>query len=187
MGNIVVNEGLDLTVPTSGTRGWANSLLNLAWRKISAHDHTEGGKGLQIVTAAIANLAVTSAKLAKNLAGTQATTVTQALNVATLNFDNGNIQKLSLQGATGSVVLTLSNPQAGATYKVFIVQDSVAVKNITWPGTVLWAGGQKYGAATEDSLNVSQGPGDIDCVTLYYDGTNYFGEFQLNWTATYGG
>lgn len=170
-----ITQGLTITVPTSGTRNWAQNLLTGAWQKISAHDHTTG-KGLQIVTAAIANLAVTSAKLARNLAGTQAATVTQAGNAAALDFNNGNIQKLDLAGATGAVSVTLSNPQAGGVYKLFIVQDSSAVRDITWPAAVLWAQGEKYGSA------VSQGTSDIDCVTLYYDGTNYFGDWQLNWS-----
>jgi hypothetical protein len=174
VGNQNINGGLNFVVPTSGTRNWAN-LLKAAWDKISAHDHSGSPNGVQISTAAIASESVTSAKLAKNIAGTQATTVTQVGNAATLNFNNGNIQKLSMQGATGTVAVTLSNTQAGATYKVFIVQDSTAIQDITWPASVLWAQSQKYG------IDVAQGPGDIDCVTLYYDGTNYYGDFQLNW------
>jgi hypothetical protein len=176
MGYVNVTQGVTISVPTSGTRNWAQNLLTNAWQKLSSHDHTGSGKGLQIVTAAIANLAVTSAKLAKNLAGTQATTVVQAANAATLDFNNGNIQKLSLQGATGPVAVTLSNPQAGGVYKIFVVQDSTAVRDISWPVAVLWPQGEKYG------VDVSQGTSDIDCVTLYYDGTNYFGDFQLNWS-----
>lgn len=176
MGYINVTQGVTISVPTSGTRNWAQNLLTNAWQKLSSHDHTGSGKGLQIVTAAIANLAITSAKLAKNLAGTQATTVTQAANAATLDFNNGNIQKLDLAGATGAVSVTLSNPQAGGVYKLFIVQDSSAVADITWPVSVLWPQAEKYGSA------VSQGTSDIDCVTLYYDGANYFGDWQLNWS-----
>jgi hypothetical protein len=175
MGYINVTQGVTISVPTSGTRNWASNLLSNAWSKISAHDHTGSGKGLQIVTAALANLAITSAKLAKNLAGTQATTVTQALNAATLDFDNGNIQRLSLVGATGAVSVTLSNPQTGGVYKIWITQ-AASVTDITWPVSVLWPQGVKYG------VDVSQGASQIDCVTLYYNGTNYLGDWQLNWS-----
>ena len=175
MGYINVTQGVTISVPTSGTRNWAQNLLTNAWQKLSSHDHTGAGKGLQIVTAALANLAVTSAKLAKNLAGTQATLVTQAANAATLDFDNGNIQQLSLVGASGTVSVTLSNPQTGGVYKVWITQDST-VRDITWPAAVLWPQGQKYGSA------VSQGASQVDCVTLYYNGTNYLADFQLNWS-----
>ena len=175
MGYINVTQGVTISVPTSGTRNWAQNLLTNAWQKLSSHDHTGSGKGLQIVTSALANLAVTSAKLAKNLAGTQALTVTQSANAATLDFDNGNIQQLSLAGASGPVTVTLSNPQTGGVYKIWITQDTT-VRDITWPVSVLWPQGQKYG------VDVSQGASQTDCVTLYYNGTNYLGDWQLNWS-----
>lgn len=175
MGYINVTQGINLQVPTAGTRNWAANLLANAWNKISAHDHTGAGKGLQIATAALANLAITSAKLAKNIALGQATTVVQSADAATLNFDNGNTQTLDLTGGTGTVTVTLSNPQAGATYRIFLLQDASTVQDITWPGAVKWAQGQKYGSA------VSQATSAIDCVTLYYNGTSYFGDFQLSW------
>jgi len=181
MGSQNVNLGVDLTVPTAGTRGWASSLVELAWKKLSAHDHTGAGKGLQIVSTAIADFAITSAKLAKNLAGTQATLVTQAANAATLNFNNGNIQKLSLAGASGTVSVTLSNPQTGGVYKIWITQDTT-VRDITWPASVLWPQGKKYGQDPLDGSWVPQGPSQLDCVTLYYDGTNYLADWQLNWS-----
>lgn len=174
MGYINITQGLTISVPTSGTRNWAQNLLTNAWNKISAHDHTTG-KGLQIATAALANLAVTSAKLARHLAGTQAATVTQSGDAATLDLDNGNIQQLSLVGATGAVTVTLSNPQTGGVYKIWITQAAV-VRDITWPANVLWPQGVKYG------VDVSQGASQIDLVTLYYDGTNYRGDWQLNWS-----
>lgn len=175
MGYINVTQGVTLQVPTAGTRNWASNLLSNAWNKLSSHDHTGSGKGLQIVTAAIANLAVTSAKLAKNLALGQATTVVQVGDAATLNLDNGNTQTLDLTAGTGTVTISLSNPQAGATYRIFILQDATLVQDIVWPGSVLWAQGEKYGSA------VSQATSAVDCVTLYYNGTSYFGDWQLSW------
>jgi hypothetical protein len=56
----------------------------------------------------------------------------------TINFDEGNVHLLTL---TGNCTLTLSNPQAGASYLLLLKQDGVGGRTITWPGTVKWGGG----------------------------------------------
>lgn len=59
-----LSSGLTIQVPTIGTPNWHSTLLAQTWQKISEHDHTGSGKGLNISTSAIAALAVTSAKIA---------------------------------------------------------------------------------------------------------------------------
>ncbi len=63
MGQVTLSSGLTLTIPTAGTRNWATLLQTEAWQKISEHDHTGGGKGLQIQTAGIAANAINTSKL----------------------------------------------------------------------------------------------------------------------------
>lgn len=59
-----LSSGLTLQIPTPGTKNWAETLETSCWQKISEHDHTGSGKGKQIGTSAIANLAITGAKIA---------------------------------------------------------------------------------------------------------------------------
>lgn len=59
-----LSSGLTLQIPTPGTKNWAATLQAQTWQKISEHDHTGSGKGKQIGTTAIANLAVTAGKIA---------------------------------------------------------------------------------------------------------------------------
>ena len=104
-----LNLGINLTLPTTGTSNWGTTLKNTTWTKISEHGHTGSGDGAQLVTNSYANLSVTSAKLAKNIALGVAATLTPVGTTQTIDFDLGNIQTLDLSSATGDVTLTLSN------------------------------------------------------------------------------
>lgn len=164
--------GLTLSIPTSGTRNYAATLLANTWTKISAHDHSGGGNGKPITTTALGPNSVTSDKLAKNIALFQRVATLAPVGITqTVDFDEGNIQKLDLDGAAGNVTLTLSNPQAGATYKLFVIQ-AVAPLDLVWPANVKWPGGQ--------APILSQTDNAIDIVDLYYDGTDYYGSWEVD-------
>lgn len=157
--------GLTLTLPTNGTRNWGTTLKNTTWTRISQHRHTGSGDGNQIPTGGIADGAITSAKLATNLAiFKQASTVTPSGTTATLDFDNGTIQTLDLGSATGDVTITLSNPETGGLYLVYIIQGATP-RALTWPASVKWPQGQ--------SIILSQGNDEKDFVLMQYDGTDY--------------
>jgi hypothetical protein len=138
-----LNLGLELTLPTTGTRNWGQTLKNTTWTKISGHDHTQGGDGNQIPTAGIVDDAITTAKLAPNLGLTQkADTVVSGLNQSVaIDWDNGMIQVLDCTAATGTLTITMSDPQPGATYRLFFKQPATALA-ITWPVSVKWPQGQ---------------------------------------------
>jgi hypothetical protein len=82
----------------------------------------------------------------------------------TITWSNGQNQVRTL---TSSGTMTFASPTAGVTYKLRIVQGGSGSYTITWP-TIKWAGG----AAPTLSTTV----GAIDIVTLYYNGTDYFGQ-----------
>lgn len=171
-----LNLGIDLTLPTTGTSNWGTTLKNTTWTKISQHSHSGGGDGNQIAASGLANNAVTSPKLAKNLALGVAAAVVPSGTTQTLDFDLGNTQTLDLTASTGNVTVSFSNAQAGATYQIFILQHASVVRDIDWPVSVKWPQGEKYG------VDVCQGVSSIDRVILYYDGTTYFGDWQLAWS-----
>jgi hypothetical protein len=166
-----LNLGLQLTIPTSGTRNWASTLYATTWSKISSHRHTGSGDGNQLITASYANLSITSAKLGRNIAyGQAATTLTPSGTTQTVDFDLGNTQRIDLGSATGSVTVSFSNSIAGGLYRLFLVQG-VTARDIVWPASVKWPQGQV--------AILSTGNGDIDVVEMYYDGTNYYADWQV--------
>lgn len=61
-----LSSGLTLQIPTAGTKNWSATLEAQNWQKLSEHDHTGSGKGKQIGTNALSNLAVTAAKIASD-------------------------------------------------------------------------------------------------------------------------
>ena len=86
----------------------------------------------------------------------------------TIDWVNGQNQKLAL---TGNVTLTFSNPVAGMTAKLKIIgPGSAPAYAITWP-TIKWVGG---------SAPTLSGVGKTDIVTLYFDGTSYWGTIGNN-------
>lgn len=173
MAYTTLNLGLQLTIPTSGTRNWASTLYSTTWTKISQHRHTGSGDGNQMVTASYSNLSVTSAKLAKNIAlGQAASTLAPAGTTQTVDLDNGVTQKINLGSASGDVTLTISNAQSGGLYRLFLIQGATA-RNIIWPASVKWPQGV--------AAILSTGNGDIDIVELYFDGTNYYADWQVGW------
>jgi len=165
--------GLTLTVPTNGTRNWGTTLKNTTWTKISSHDHSGSGNGTQISAAGLAPGSVTSVKLANNIALKQyASTLAPAGTSQTVDFDNGNTQKLSLASASGNVTLTFSNPQTGALYRVFVIQGATP-RSLVFPASVKWPQGQAPILSTAN--------GSIDILEFYYDGTNYFADWQVDY------
>lgn len=161
--------GLTLTLPTDGTRNWGSTMRNTTWTKISQHAHTGSGDGNQIGTNGFADFSVSRNKLKKALGLYPAPTVTPLGTAQALDFDLGSIATVDLGSATGNVDLTLSNPIAGVTYKVISIQAATP-RDLNWPVSVKWPQGQKP--------ILSQADNAIDIINLYYDGSNYFGEWN---------
>lgn len=86
----------------------------------------------------------------------------------TINFNKGNVQKVSI---TGVCTFTFSNPRACTRYMLKLVQGSGG-QAYTWPGTVKWPSG---------TAPTASGASKTDLVMFYYDGTDYFGSYILNY------
>jgi hypothetical protein len=174
VGYTTINLGLTLTVPTSGTRNWGQNVLTGSWNKISSHDHSGAGNGNPIPTAGIADDSITTAKLAANFGVTVAPTLlpSGASPTQTVNLNLGMIQTVDLGSASGTVTLSLTNPQEGGIYKIFIIQAAtpagISVTSVKWP-----QGQTPILTETNDA---------IDCITLIYANGVYYGDWQLNWS-----
>jgi hypothetical protein len=87
----------------------------------------------------------------------------------TVNWANGASQYLLLNA---NVMLTLANGFAGGAYILRLQQD-LGSNTATWPANVLWPGG----VAPTLSTNASY----IDLISLYCDGTNYYGTYAVGY------
>lgn len=149
---ISVEEG---TAP-SGTSGFGKLYVNSTDAEL--HFVDESGNDAQLTN---------NGELASD---TLAATLTPSGTTETVNFDNGNSHIIDFGSATGDVTLTLSNPVAGKTYLIKFIQGATA-RNAIWPAAVLWPSG---GIAPI----ISTGNDEEDIITLWYDGTNYYGTFN---------
>jgi hypothetical protein len=109
--------------------------------------------------------------LSKNLALWQQN-VAAAGGGATINWNNGNTCILDQSAATGTVTLTLTNPIEGALYRIVISQGAT-FRDITWPASVKFPQGQLP--------ILTQTASAKDKVELYYDGTNYYADWQVDY------
>lgn len=165
-----ITDGLTLTIPTDGTTNWGPTTKQSTWKPISGHDHTTG-KGQQIPTGGIVDGAITNAKLATAIRVIEVATLTPLGTTQTVDFDDGRKQTIDLGSATGNVTVTLSNPVAGETYRIKILQGATA-RVIVWPASVLWAQGAEPTQYHQvNSKNI---------VFMEYDGTNYYADWEID-------
>lgn len=87
----------------------------------------------------------------------------------TLNFNQADWHTLTL---TANCTITLSAPVAGTEYILYLLQDGVGSRTVTWP-TIKWQGGAAPTLTTT--------AGKTDLILLRYDGTSYYGLASLNY------
>ena len=83
-----------------------------------------------------------------------------------INLANGAFQEFTL---SASVQVTLANPVVGGQYTFKLIQDGVGSRQITWP-SIQWFNG---------TAPVLSGANKIDFVQIVYDGSTYYGSYQL--------
>lgn len=90
----------------------------------------------------------------------------------TIDWTAGNKQKIT---TTGSCTLTFTAPAGACNLLLRIVHEASATAyTYTWPGTV------KFPGNTDPATTNTSGA--VDIVSLYYDGTNYYGVGSLNFS-----
>ena len=98
-------------------------------------------------------------------------TPTISSGTASIRFamgSTGNCVKLTLTENLTSGLFFVSNPPGPCTVTIRVIQDGTGGRTITaWPAACKWPGG------SEPLL--STGANDVDIVTFYFDGTNYYG------------
>jgi hypothetical protein len=87
----------------------------------------------------------------------------------TVDWNNGQKQTVTL---TANTTLSFTAPAGVGNFLLRVVQDGTGSRVVTWPGSVLWAGGS--------APVLSTGANAVDIVTFYYNGTSYYGVASLN-------
>lgn len=87
----------------------------------------------------------------------------------TIDWDNWEAQTVTL---TWDCTFTLSNPTNGQTYLLRLVQDATGSRTVTLPASVK----SQFG-----TLNFSTGANDIDILSLFYNGTDYYANLGKNY------
>ena len=90
----------------------------------------------------------------------------------TVNWNSGQKQRITVSANT---TLTFTAPTDGVgNFLLKLIQGTGAPFTVTWPGNVQWPGGT--------APILSQTLNDIDIVSFYYDGTNYFAVASLDFS-----
>lgn len=151
-----LSSGLTITIPTEGDENWASSIKALCFQKISEHDHTGSGKGVQIGTTALAASAVTTAKIADS-------------NVTTAKIANDAVTeaKLDADAATRSCILVEAYASvANGTISIQELPRALA------SGQTTRSRMPKAGKVTHLSINSQTGKnGGTLTITLYKNGS----------------
>ena len=88
---------------------------------------------------------------------------------ATIDFTKAQKQVITL---TANCTFTFTAPNGPGNFLLRLVQDGTGGRTVTWPATLKWVG------AAAPTLTTSANA--VDIVTLYYNGTNYYGSYGTN-------
>ena len=75
---------------------------------------------------------------------------------------------------TDNVTLTFTSPPAATNLILKIKQDATGGRAITFPASVKWPGGV--------TPAYSNGANEIDIYSFYFDGTDYYGSVDTNFS-----
>jgi len=185
--NIQINAGGGIVELTGGQTFRIRDATNADHVRMS-HDGTdfniEGQNTTWITTDTPFDFQDNQVKQAEILDyGVAHTTTTITANAVTIDLTNGNSQIVDLDGATGDVTVTLSNPPATGTYgEVQIISvQSTTTRDYVWPGSVTWItnGTPPTPTATDNGVDV------IHLFTID-GGTNWYGSYLLKDGVTIG-
>jgi hypothetical protein len=89
---------------------------------------------------------------------------------STIDWNQSNVQDMVL---SNNPTLAFSSGHAGGRYTLILNQDSTGGRTVTWPSSVLWAGGTK--PILSSSANAT------DTVSFIYDGNSYLGSYATGY------
>ncbi|NTW31248.1 MAG: LamG domain-containing protein [Bacteroidetes bacterium] len=94
--------------------------------------------------------------------GNEVTFTTSCSNFTTVNWNNSNVQEVTL---TACRSFTFANGKSGGAYSLIIKQDGTGGRVVTWPANIKWVDSSEPAIATS--------PNKINIIKFIFDGTNY--------------
>ena len=91
----------------------------------------------------------------------------------TIDWGLGNLFNFTFADFV-SETFTFTAPAKPGVFVLKMTQNSTADGAATWPGTVKWPGG------TAPTITATSSA--VDLLRFYYDGTNYYGTFEQNFS-----
>ena len=144
----------------------ADNLIDFATTDNNIIFRTNGANGALIYTTGELDMNANSIGFTQ-----QAFTATDA--TTTIDWKLGN--KFEFTFDDESQTFTFTAPTNPCNLLLKLIQDGVTGSyTVTWPGTVMWAGGT--------APTLSTAVDSIDIVSFYWDGTNYFGVCSLDFS-----
>lgn len=195
-----LSSGLTLVIPSQGDINWASSIKALCFQKISEHDHTGGGKGTQITTAAIVADALTDAKIRLTSEGwLRSRNAGNSADINLIRSDSGDNTEISagtgkdIQFLTGGTMRwqlgsTFLGPSTSNTYDLGGTSNKIATIYTTNIGDATHQVTNIYVTnilgGNNESVTLSSGEVDIACASgqqiKFFDGTNAKVEYTSN-------
>lgn len=163
--SITLNSGLTLTLPSKGDTNWENSIRTQCFQKISEHDHTGGGKGVQISTNAFADNAINDLKI--RLRNNQYLRARNAANSADVNIVKINASNL-IELADIDILL----PHLKANKSFSFTNNQAVAANVT--GLLLDSSSEK--AAVIEYVIFRDGTADLfesGVIKAHFNGTDW--------------
>lgn len=93
-------------------------------------------------------------------------------NPTTIDWGAGNAAAMTFDPANETFIFTAPTKPGWLLLK--LTQDATGGRTVTWPGTVKWPGGT--------APTLSTGANAVDIIRFYFDGTNYYGTYDLNFS-----
>jgi hypothetical protein len=150
--------GITLTTPDIGTPS-AGTLTNCTGYPINIVDDTTPELGGEMDCGA------------HSIGFTQGTATGDG--TTTIDWKLGN--KFYFTFGNANETFTFTAPSNPCNLVLVLKQYSTGGKTATWPNTVMWPGGT--------APTLSTGNNDIDIVSMYFDGTNYFAVASLDFSV----
>jgi len=114
------------------------------------------------------NYGLTGYAALANAGGQETISTANATGATTLNLTNGNVFSMTL---TGNTTFTFGGATSGkaCSFALYLTQDATGGRTVTWPASVLWAGG------TAPTLTTTASATDALVFETLNGGTTWYG------------
>ena len=162
------NEASDIPITNAGAGDVKVENAVFASGTELAYPTADGSAGQPMVSDGAGVLSI-EPDLSNLQTATFRTLQTDSSTSGAVTFDWSSDTKLKITLTENITGITMTAPAGPGNFMLEIVQDSTARTMTGWPATVKWVDG------VEPVISI--GSGDVDILSFFYDGTNFYGSF----------